>query len=176
MPYFSRLTDIVTCNLTSILAKAQNPQVALEEIILEMQEGVAGAQRSASTASDNVVRVETEIAEQRGLVANWNQAAKQALSMHDEAQARVALGRKHELEDLIAGLEQQLTAAISTRDHLRTTLYALEARLADARRRRSTGDLTPEAAGPVGAGLSTAIERHSRVNLELEELRRQLEQ
>ena len=33
MTYFSRLTDIVTCNLTKLLAEADDPAVALQEII-----------------------------------------------------------------------------------------------------------------------------------------------
>ena len=37
MPYFSRLTDIVTCNLTEILITAENPAVTLREILYEME-------------------------------------------------------------------------------------------------------------------------------------------
>ena len=42
MSYFSRLTDIVTCNLTEILARETDPLAAVGEIIAEMQEGLAG--------------------------------------------------------------------------------------------------------------------------------------
>ncbi len=45
--------------------------------------------------------------------------------------------RKKEVEALIAGLEQQRSAAVATCNHLKTTLAALEARLADAERRRA---------------------------------------
>ena len=45
MSYFSRLTDIVTCNLTELLAREADPAAALEGIIAEMQEGLAGAKR-----------------------------------------------------------------------------------------------------------------------------------
>ena len=48
-----------------------------------------------------------------------------------------------EVENLIAGLEQQQHAAVSTRDHLKTTLHALEARLSDAQRRRTTPLVDP---------------------------------
>ncbi len=43
--------------------------------------------------------------------------------------------RKQEMEDVVAGLEQQHAAAIATRDHLQTMLRALEARLTEARRK-----------------------------------------
>jgi len=179
MPYFSRLTDIVTCNLSSILSQADDRKVALEEIIYEMKEGVSGAERSSNTAAKNVSRIEIEIGEQRAEVDNWMKTAQESMSDGDEARARQALERKHEVEDLIAGLEQQLKAAISTRDHLRTMMHALQARLADATRRLqviATGENATAEDVPVEAALEREIpsERQGRVDAELEALRRQM--
>ncbi|MDB4802811.1 hypothetical protein OAH05_02660, partial [bacterium] len=91
-----------------------------------------------------------------------------------------ALERKHEVEDLIAGLEQQLEAAISTRDHLRTMMNALQARLADAKRRMkllaSGEDLFEEnPSEDVVQEDSIPSDRKSRVEAELEALRQQME-
>lgn len=179
MPYFSRLTDIVTCNLTTLLARNQNCVQFLKGIIQEMNEGVAGAQRCVGTAIANVARLETEIGEQRIAVGDWMIRAQAALRRSDEDQARLALERKHEVEDLIAGLEQQLQAAISTRDHLSTMLSALQARLADAIRRLDdlSGGGSPAAAP--AARSPTPVDdskvRQFRVDSELEQLRRQLQ-
>lgn len=135
MPYFSRLTDIVTCNLTSVLREADDPRQVLDDIIREMREGVAGAQRSAATAARNLEKVETEIAEQESQVGSWLEQAKKSLAAKDDHQARQSLMRKKEVEALIAGLQQQRESAVATRDHLQTTLNALRARLTDAERR-----------------------------------------
>ena len=35
MPYFSRLTDIVTCSLTEILDSSDDPQTTLKEVLEE---------------------------------------------------------------------------------------------------------------------------------------------
>ena len=136
MPYFSRLTDIVTCNLTLLLKEAENPKEVLEQIIKEMRDGVTGAHRSAATAARNLEKVEAEIAEQKGQVENWLGRAKAYLERGEEPHARQSLMRKKEVEALIAGLEQQRHAAFTTCKHLQTTLAALEARLHDAERRR----------------------------------------
>lgn len=138
MPYFSRLTEIVTCNLTALLDGAVDRDSTLEEIIGEMQEGISGARRSVRTAQNNVAKVECEISEQLIQTAEWMSKARQALENDRDDLARQALSRKREVENLIAGLEQQLHAAVSTRDHLKTTLHALEARLSDAQRRRTS--------------------------------------
>lgn len=179
MTYFSRLTDIVTCNLSSILANAEDPQAALQEIIFEMKEGVAGAERSVNTANSHVSRIEIEIGEQRTNVSTWMKSAQDALTSQNEALARQALERKHEVEDLIAGLEQQLEAAISTRDHLRTMLNALQARLADAIRRGRQSDLGTESSTAIMEETeSTRLsgdDRQSRIEAELEALRKQME-
>jgi phage shock protein A len=93
--------------------------------------------------------------------------------------------RKRETEDLEAGIQQQLTAATSTREHLTTTLRAIEARLAEARRRlhelqtpSAAGSPRPAAAGrgPSGSAPPPTIDRTraAQIEDELEALRKEL--
>src|SRR4051794_13848902 len=107
MSYFSRLTDIVTCNLSHLLAQAEDPQAAIIEIIHEMREGLSGAQRSVQTAAASEERLRLEIESHRTQVAFWTGKAKEQLLAQAEAEARQSLLRKREVEDLIAGLNQQ---------------------------------------------------------------------
>lgn len=179
MPYFSRLTDIVTCNLTVLLQECEDPAAMLSEIIAEMREGLAGAERSTKTAVANVERLESELSEQRGQIDVWVQLARTRLSGGDEDGARQALLRKRELEDLIAALEDQLRAAESTRDHLRKTFHALQARMADAQRRLATiesGEPTvqPDVQEPPTGELKADVRQ--QIESELEGLRQELGQ
>ena len=135
MSYFSRLTDIVTCNLTDILAQETDPLLAIQRIVREMEEGLAGAKRSVATANGSVARLDREIGEHQIQADQWMEQAKAELQKGNEAGARTALMRKQEVADVVAGLEQQHAAAIATRDHLQTMLRALEARLTEARRK-----------------------------------------
>lgn len=137
MTFFSRLSDIVTCNLTELLRASDDPATALVEIIGEMEEGVAGARRSVATASENAQRLRGEIDTLESQVASLRETARQAVSNSREEDARRALLRKQEAEDVAAGLTQEFAAAVATRDHLETMLRALQARLADARRKQS---------------------------------------
>ncbi|MCA9055519.1 MAG: PspA/IM30 family protein [Planctomycetaceae bacterium] len=180
MPFFSRLTDIVTCNLTSILAAAEDPEAALREIIHEMEQGVAGAQRSMKTAGDNETRLRAEIDEQRRQGEYWVAQARQNLQADNEEQARLDLLRKHEADNLTAGLEMQLKAATATREHLTTTFHALEARLADARRRLDSllagDDVAVSSDSPVHprAAASSSPRAMDVIDVELAALKRQL--
>lgn len=79
MSYFSRLTDIVSCNLSRLLAEADDPQAAIAEIVQEMQEGLAGARRSVATASAAEQRLQREIDEHAAQVAAWADKARERL-------------------------------------------------------------------------------------------------
>lgn len=184
MSYFSRLTDIVTCSLTRLLEDAPDPQSALVQIVSEMEEGLAGAKRSVRTAVTTVERLQGELDEHRGQISFWTTRAKEELARSNENDARLAIIRKRQIEDLIAGLEQQMTAAEATRDHLVTTQRALEARLAEARRRQQELAAESSAGGDArGVGMSEGDEsldvdrtRAAQVDAELEALKRELGQ
>src|ERR1700693_3820502 len=97
MNYFSRLTDIVTCNLSEMLAREADPAASLAKIIAEMEEGLAGARRSVGTATANEERLRNEIEELGGQSEQLTEEARSALRNHDESAARVALTRKQEV-------------------------------------------------------------------------------
>ncbi len=179
MSFFSRLTDIVTCNLSRLLAQSEDPKAAILEIIREMREGLSGAQRSVNTAGASEERLRLEINSHRDQVESWTMRAKEQLLAGIEADARQSLLRKREVEDLIAGLSQQHKAAIATREHLATMQRALEARLAEAlRHQESLGGSTLETPSNVPAYLvesdHKSEDRNREVDAELESLKQQL--
>jgi len=177
MSFFSRLTDIVTCNLTQVLSEESDPELAIGQIIGEIEDGLAGAERSVNTASASVERLRRELVEYTERIEHWDHQARQWVRKGDERQARLSLICRHEVEDLVAGLSQQLEAAEATREHMTTTLKALQARLAEAKRKKEqleagkppdAPDDTPSEGGPVDAL------RAQRVEDDLEALKREL--
>jgi len=181
MSYFSRLTDIVTCNISKLLSESDNPRAAINEIVREMEEGLAGAQRSVGSAANSEQRLRRELDDHRAVATGWTEKARSFLAAHSEAQARDCLLRKREVEDLIAGLEQQHKAAVATKEHLATMQRALEARLAEALRKRDSLGATVEVNSansdhrlpPIVVAVD---ERKQEIDAELEALKRELEQ
>jgi phage shock protein A len=172
MPYFSRLTDIVTCSITALLEAADDPQAALAVIVHEINQGIEGAKRSARTAGENARRLQTEISEQREQIAYWVSQAKAHLAAGNDDAARQDLLRKREVENLIAALEDQHRAATATEHHLTTMLHALRARLAEAERRQR-GELDRPTSAPAREHGSSPVP--PEIDDELETLRRSLE-
>ena len=179
MSYFSRLTDIVTCNISKLLSESDNPHAAINEIVREMEEGLTGAQRSVGGAANSEQRLRRELDDHRVAATGWTDKARGFLATHSETQARDCLLRKREVEDLIAGLEQQHKAAVATKEHLATMQRALEARLAEALRKRDSLGATAEASSansdhrlpPVVVAVD---ERQQEIDAELESLKREL--
>lgn len=183
MSYFSRLSDIISYKLDELLANASDPPAAMARIVSEIEEGLNGARRSVTAAGASEQRLRTELVERQGQAAFWGRKAREEMSAGNEDGARQSLLRRRETEDLVAGLEQQLAAATSTREHLTTTLRAIEARLAEAQRRQEQFLNPPPASAPQprAAGISPAElppdrSRDPEIEAELELLRRELKQ
>jgi phage shock protein A len=180
MSYFSTLTDIVTCNLSEILANEADPEAAIEQIVYEIQEGVSGALRSMDTARNRVRSLEEELSEHRQQAENLAQQARDAVAQDNENDARKYLLRKTEQLDLVAGLEQQLASANNLVSHLTTTHRALEARLHDAQRKQrefKTGTASEDAPVAVPAEedkLPVEPSRSQQIEDELAALKKQL--
>jgi len=178
MNYFNRLTEIVTCNLNEMLAREAEPATAIRKIITEMEAGLAGARRSVTTATANEERLGNELVELDQQAEQLTEEAREALREADESAARVALLRKQEVADVAGGLQQQLKAARATREHLTTTLRALEARLSEARRRQTELEATPKAQA-VASRKGSVLEddpRAHEIESELAALKRELGQ
>jgi phage shock protein A len=180
MSFFSRLSDIVSCKLDDLVGEQADPTAAMARIISEIEEGLAGAKRSVTAAGASEERLKAELVERRQQVAWWGDTARQELSLdHDDA-ARQALLRKRETEDLAAGIEQQLAAATSTREHLSTTMRAIEARLAEARRKqqellKGPAPAARPSAHQTGSSLPPTVDRAraAQIEAELDALRKE---
>ncbi|HLJ11670.1 MAG TPA: PspA/IM30 family protein, partial [Planctomycetaceae bacterium] len=176
-------SDIISCKLDDLIAEQGDPPGAMARIISEIEEGLAGAKRSVTAAGNSESRLRAELEERRAQAAWWGSKAREELAADHEEAARQALMRKRETEDLEAGLEQQLAAAVSTREHLSTTMRAIEARLAEARRRQNelqtplvAPSRSPAPESTTQAPVSQTIDRNRAMQIEeeLEALRREL--
>jgi len=191
MAFFSRLTEIVSCNVKTLLKEADDPLVAIRDIIGEIEEGISGARRSLKTASDNADRLTREMDKQVGQIALWHAKAIESLRKQDEEQARYALQREMEITDLTNALKQQQEASQRTLEQIRTTLKGLEAQLATARREDQELNRPLSAiethSGPietssinVSAGIKAVdpidVKRAAEIELSLERMKRQLQE
>jgi phage shock protein A len=138
MGIFSRVSDILTANLNALLDRAEDPEALLAQVVREMEDGLARARRSAAAAIAAERRLRRERDDHRVRADHWKGRAAEALAAGREDLARRALARKQEHDALTRSLEEQHAEALRTGDSARTALRALEARLAEARRKQRT--------------------------------------
>jgi phage shock protein A len=136
MGIFARLSDIIASNVNALLDKAENPEWLIGQVIREMEDALGKAKRYAATAIAAERRLGRELEQNRSQADFWKAKAREALAASREDLARKALARKKEHDDLIGSLEIQYAEALQTGARVRTALRALEARLAEARRKQ----------------------------------------
>lgn len=137
MGIFKRLSDIMTANVNDMLDRAEDPEKMMKQIIREMDEAIQGAKRNVAQAIAGEKKLGKELETNKRLRDEWHKKAQEAVALDREDLARKALTRKKEHESVIAGLEPQHVEAEKTAENLRKTLGALQAKLADAKRRQT---------------------------------------
>jgi phage shock protein A len=136
MGIFFRISDIFSANLNALLDRAENPEVMLDQMIREMEEGLARARRFAAVAIAAEGRLRRDCDDNREHAERWKARAREALAAGREEMARRALARKQEHDALARSLEEEYAEAVQASESARTALQALEARLAEARRKQ----------------------------------------
>lgn len=135
MGIFARLSNLIAANTHALLDRVEDPEVMLQQVVRDMEEGLAAARQQAARAIAAERRVQRELNHNRAAADNWNKQARRALDANREDLAREALARKIEHEDVVVELTGQLAAARQTSTEVKTALGALESRLTQIRRR-----------------------------------------
>jgi phage shock protein A len=138
MGIFARVSDIVAANLNALLDRAEDPEALLAQVLREMEAGLAQTRRSAAVAVAADRRLGRERDDHRVGAEHWKGRAKDALAAGREDLTRRALGRMLEHDAVARRLEEQHVEAVLTSQSVRAALQALEARLAEARRKERT--------------------------------------
>ena len=130
------MSDILTANVNDLLDKAENPEKLIKQVVREMEEAVQAAKRNVAQVMAGQKKLEKEVQTNKRLVDEWQKKAQQAVELDRDDLARKALARKKEHQNLVITLEQQYAAGEGTTANLRQTLKGLEAKLADAKRKK----------------------------------------
>jgi len=136
--FFKRISDVLTANLNDLIDRVENPERMTKQIIREMEDNINKAKAGVIEAIASEKQLQQDLERHRHQSAEWLQKAEEALQAHKEELARAALTRKKEHDNIIKALEPSWEAAKRTSEHLKTQLHALEAKLEEARRKRST--------------------------------------
>ncbi|MDM8546520.1 PspA/IM30 family protein [Candidatus Venteria ishoeyi] len=138
MSIFQRMNDIINASINDLLDRVEDPERMIKQIIREMEDNIAQAKEGVIDAIASEKQLEKELERHRKQADSWHDKARQALANDKEELARSALAQKKEIDRIIENLEPSWESAAQTSQRLKKQLKALEQRLDEAKRKRTT--------------------------------------
>lgn len=135
---FKRINDVITANINDLIDRVEDPEKMIKQIIQEMEENLGRAKEGVVDAIASEKKLRQDVESHRSQSAEWQEKARTALQSGDEELARSALIRKQEHDKVLKSLEPAYRSASNTSAALKDQLRALEAKLDEAKRKRSS--------------------------------------
>ncbi len=146
MGIFSRLTDIVNANLSSLLDRAEDPEKMARLMIQEMEDTLVEVRSSAVRMIADKKDLERTLARLEDGQAEWEAKAEFALTKGREDLAKGALVAKRKLADQAEGLRRQLEDIDVSLAKTNEDLARLQAKLDEAKAKRKSIEIRMQSA------------------------------
>lgn len=135
MAILERFNDIIKANINSLFDKMEDPSKMIDQYLRDMMEDLADVKRGTAGVMAEETRTKRSMDENQAEVAKYSDFAKKALVAGNDADARVFIAKKQELENTGAGLMTAYAAAHENalkirqmHDKLANDIEALKAR------------------------------------------------
>lgn len=138
MSIFSRLSDIINSNISSLLDKAENPEKMIRMVIQEMEETLVEVRSGTAKVIAEKKTLERRAQQLHRQADSWQEKAELAMSRDREDLAKAALVEKSAVTNTIAALESELQKLDETLEKLSGEIEQLQSKLNDARARQKT--------------------------------------
>jgi len=136
MTIFSRLTDIVHSNITSLLDKAEDPEKMIRLMIQEMEDTLIEVRSTAVKAIADKKEITRRLEKLDAAAIEWQEKAEFALSKNREDLAKGALIAKSKLSDQADALRQELVAVEEALTKYNEDLGQLQSKLEEAKAKK----------------------------------------
>ena len=153
MGIFTRVRDIISSNLNTMLEKAEDPEKLVKLMIREMEDTLVEVKASCAGAMAAKKRIQRDIDLVLDRADAWESKAQLAINKGRDDLAREALLEKRRYSDRATSLESEITQAETMVGEYQGDILKLEDKLASAREKqrllvqrhvRATGKLRTE--------------------------------
>ncbi len=138
MSIFSRLSDIINSNISSLLDKAENPEKMIRMVIQEMEETLVEVRSGTAKVIAEKKTLSRRAEQLRKQSDDWQKKAELAMSKEREDLAKAALVERNSVNTTIEMLDSEMSKLDETLDKLSSEIDQLQAKLNDARARQKT--------------------------------------
>ena len=138
MGILDRFTTIVKANINALLDQAEDPAKMIDQYLNDMLESLAEVKRETAGVMAEETRTKAKVDTNAAEVAKYAELAKKALQAGNEADARVFIGKKQQLEASGKGLAEAYAVAHENAEKMRQMHDKLVSDIEELKRRRET--------------------------------------
>ena len=137
MGIFQKISTVFKSNINDLIARAENPEKMLNQIILDMKEQLAKAKREVAGAIADERKLRSQLDEEIKQAREWERRAMLAVKEGRDDLAKQALVRQQEHAGRAAVLEQTWNAQAAETEKLKGALRQLNDKIEEAKRKRN---------------------------------------
>ncbi len=137
MGIFSKFSTLIRSNINDLIARAENPEKMLNQIILDMREQLTKAKQEVAVAIADERKLKAQAEEEAKQAQDWERRAMLAVREGRDDLARQALLRQQEYGERGHSLYETWQRQAEETERLKDSLRQLNAKIEEARRKKN---------------------------------------
>jgi phage shock protein A len=137
MGIFNKLSTLIRSNLNDLIARAENPEKMLNQIIIDMRDQLAKAKQEVAVAIADERKLKAQAEEEARQAGEWEKRAMLAVKEGRDDLARQALLRQQEYAERAHQLYDTWQRQAEETERLKESLRQLSAKIEEARRKKN---------------------------------------
>src|SRR5579885_773198 len=133
MALLERVATLVRANLNDLVDKAENPEVMIKQVILDMENQLLQVKTQVAVAIADQHVLEKKQQENEENERQWRRRAEMAVDKNDDALARTAIERSMSYKQMAESFRQQVEDQKTQVENLKSALLKLQQKLDEAR-------------------------------------------
>ncbi len=138
MGILQRFSDIIQANVNAILDKMEDPAKMIDQYLRELADNLAEVKQETAGVMAEEARTKRLVDENAAEAAKYTDLAKKALQAGNEADAKVFISKKQQLESAGAGLASAYASAHENAEKMRQMHDKLVSDIETLKSRRET--------------------------------------
>jgi phage shock protein A len=137
MGIFNKLSTLIRSNLNDLIARAENPEKMLNQIILDMRDQLTKAKQEVAVAIADERKLKSQAEEEARQAQDWEKRAMLAVREGRDDLARQALQRQQEYGERAQQLYDTWHRQAAETEKLKESLRQLNSKIEEARRKKN---------------------------------------